>query len=169
MNIPINATHYTTKISGISSENIVLASDNYDVTVIAVNMQQELDQSDTELICDGVTIAMNYGKDLPQVFLDYECFSKTLYLTKTGQDEAYVNVIYTTTTPIYQEINIDGLNTENGFTYGDMVIGTLLFFILTIQFFGGLWNRVIGMKKKQLAGNKYMGNNSMEGKIFYED
>jgi hypothetical protein len=43
----------------------------------------------------------------------------------------------------------------NGMTYGDIVISLFLFLILLGMFFGGLLNRLIGVKSKLKEYNKY--------------
>lgn len=168
MNFPTNVINFTTKISGNTQLNLVEATDGYDVHVLSVAMQQEKDLSDTEVICNSDSVALNYGKDFPQVFMNYKCFNQTLYLDKTGNDEAFVHILYTTTTPIYPTVEITDVQASNDFSYGDMVIGVFLFFMLVIMSMGGLWNRVIGVKMKRDLSNKYQFN-SPEGKGDYID
>lgn len=168
MSYPTNAITFNTVISGDTQQNIVEASSGYHVYVLSIAMQQEKDLSNTILYCDSTILAKNYGKDFSQVLTTSECNSKLLYLDKTGNDEAFVSIVYTTTTPIYAPIEIMDIEAVNGFFYGDMVIGSMLFFLVIMAFFGGLWDKIIGVKQKRNMANTFLFN-SPEGKGNYID
>lgn len=68
-------------------------SGNNPKTVLGVAMQQQKDLSDTILRCGTTPIAKNYGKDLPQIMMNYVCHD-TINIVKTGNDEANVTITY---------------------------------------------------------------------------
>lgn len=41
------------------------------------------------------------------------------------------------------------LRTLNGFSYGDILIAFFLFVLVAGQFFGGIMNRIVGVKQKK--------------------
>lgn len=168
MIFPTNAIVFNTKISGNTTLNIVEAVSNYDVYVLSVTMQQEKDLSDTEIICNSDSIALNYGKDFPQMFTNYNCNSQTLYIAKSGNDEAFVSIVYSTSTPIYPETSIEGIDYINGFSYGDIIIGFFVMMMFLFMLFSGMWNSIIGVKQKRSHANIYQFN-SAEGKGNYLD
>lgn len=143
--------------------------DGGNTTLLAVSMQQSGIQSETTLLCGTKEIAKNFDKNLPNIKMSYRCFDD-LTLIKTGAgDDSFIVVTYVTydiqdiydatTTPFY----------INGFSYDGILIGLLLFLMFSIMFFGGFWNKIIGIKTKRSMANKFIGNNSEEGKIVYYD
>lgn len=123
--------NHTTLLSGNVTETVVLGSLGYDLHIIAIAMQQEKDLSETEVTCGGTLVAKNYAKDFPQVFYDIHCDSQDLEIIKTGQDEAYVSILYATSSqhtnpPISIYVTNQLNNSESLF------IGSLLLFFLGI-------------------------------------
>lgn len=161
---PKDAITVTTELIGVS--NFTIENSTTPKTVLGVAMQQSGSQSDTTLLCGTDQIAKNYSKELSQSLLNYRC-SDVLSLDKTGVgDDAFVIVTYVpydmstaTTLPFY----------INGFSYDGIFIGFVLFLMFTIMFFGGLWNKIDGVKNKKPSYNEYLGNNSKDGKIIYHD
>lgn len=49
--------------------------------------------SDTVLQCGSTTFMRNYAKDTPSTQMQYRC-SDTLSVTKTGNDNSFINVTY---------------------------------------------------------------------------
>jgi len=135
-------------------------------TVLGVSIQQSGNQSETAILCGSEQIAKNYATNFSFSFLNYKC-ENVLQMNKTGAgDSAFVIINYVrydtisgTTSPTY----------INGFSYDGIFIGLLLFLMFSLMFFGGIWNKVIGIKTKIRNGNKFLGNNSEEGKIIYYD
>lgn len=171
---PVNAVSISEVVSGVTETIIYDASlhNNKYNLVIGVSMQQEKDLSDTELLCDTELVALNYGKDLPQISMMYEC-DGILKIEKTGQDEAFVHVVMLYDDPIYTYSTTTSTSTQpsiiNGFTHGEMINGLMLFLIIIMMFFGGIIKMTIGNKQKKTASNYIMGNNTEEGKTFYHD
>jgi len=114
----------------------------------------------------GTTLAKNYDADLEQVLMNRTCFD-TLSVDKTGiGDDAFIIVTYVpydtavaTTLPFY----------INGFSYDGIFLGFIFFLMFMISFFGGLWNRVDGIKNKKNSYNEFLGNNSQDGKKIEHD
>jgi hypothetical protein len=135
-------------------------------TILGVYIQQSGIQSETTLLCGTEEVAKNYSKDLPFVPLNYRCCD-ILKADKTGTgDDAFIVLTYVpydmttaTTLPFY----------INGFSYDGIFTGLVLFLMFMVMFFGGLWNRIDGVKKKKPSYNTYIGNNSQEGKIIKHD
>ena len=135
-------------------------------TILNISMQQSGLQSATELLCGSTTLAKNYDADLEQVLMNRTCFD-TLSVDKTGiGDDAFIIVTYVpydtavaTTLPFY----------INGFSYDGIFLGFIFFLMFMISFFGGLWNRVDGIKNKKNSYNEFLGNNSQDGKKIEHD
>lgn len=122
---------YTILISGATTENIELGSSGYDIHVLAVAMQQEKDLSETILYCGSDLIAKNYAKDLPQIFFSYHCIGEDFYIEKTGQDEAYINILYATTS---QQEYMHNVEVENQLFGAEMLlIAGIIIFILSFK------------------------------------
>lgn len=174
--LPLNTTIYTFAIFGnatVTINNPFTNGKEFNY-VISITMQQEKDLSDTQIFCGDILLAHNYGKDFPQMLTMFDCSNDILSINKTGNDEAYIQIAMLHESPILYATTsttspYTGLATINNFTYGEIIIGLFLFFVFMIMFFGGLWNRVIGVKTKVTAYNEYLGNNSEEGKIVYID
>jgi len=148
-------------LSGASTTIVHEYDPNEYSEVISVSMQQEKDLSNTELYCGDVLIAKNYAKDLGQIFMSYPCYDD-ITIEKTGNDEAFVSVVIlhsTTTMPKY----------INNFSYGDIMIGFILFLMLTGMFFSSIYRVAIGVKQKNKMSNEIIGNNSKDGKVIYYD
>ena len=162
---PKDAITEVTEIAGVGDFNFAGGDAGYK-TVLGVSISQSGTQSVSNVTCAGVEIVLNYGKDLNFVPMNYVCYG-LLKAEKTGQgDSAHYNVTYVlydtnagTTSPTYTD----------GFSYDGILIGFILFLMFALQFFGGLWNRIDGVKIKKSSYNKYMGNNSQDGKIIYYD
>ncbi len=135
-------------------------------TILNISVQQSGLQSATEILCGSTPLAKNYDRDLGQVLMNRKCFD-TLSVDKTGiGDDAFVIVTYVpydtavaTTLPFY----------INGFSYDGIFLGFIFFLMLMISFFGGLWNKIDGVKIKKPPYNEYIGNNSQDGKIIHHD
>jgi hypothetical protein len=168
MIFPINATTYGNTISGNSSFTLLQGTSNFEAHILSVAMQQEKNK-DTIVYCGSELIAVNYGLDYPQILMDYPCFSEDLEIVQVGNGEAFVHIIYTTSTPIYASTTISNVYATNGFFYGDIIIITFLIIGFMTLFFGGIWNRLIGVKSMKSMQNYYLGNNSKEGKKHYYD
>lgn len=136
-----------------------------DKTILNITIQQSGTASESIVLCGNTEIAKNYNKDL-RIFMNYSC-NDFVKLEKTGQgDIAFFNITYVTyntatgtTSPTF----------INGFSYDGILIGLLLFLMFSIMFFGGIWNKVIGVKIKRDPANEIIGNNSQDGKIIYYD
>lgn len=89
-------------------------------------------------------------------------------LTWVDYDLALVEE-YATTTPLINILVASSTSpsiTSSGFTYGEIVIGFFLFLLVVMTFFGGLLNRIVGVKKLRPLYNKYIGGgHTYEGKI----
>lgn len=96
MDFPEATISFSTAIFGNTTQTIVDGSAGLDVHVFSITMQQERDLSNTEIVCGTDIIAKNYGKDFPQIFTDYHCDSQNFQVVKTGNDEAFVQVLYAT-------------------------------------------------------------------------
>lgn len=81
-------------IQGNTDRIIVSTSTN---TVINVRLQQSGTASETHLSCGasvgGLDIISNFGKDFPEVNMNYVCTS-TLQVHKTGNDTSWYSVSY---------------------------------------------------------------------------
>ncbi|KKM77506.1 hypothetical protein LCGC14_1369360 [marine sediment metagenome] len=161
---PKDAITVSAELVGVTEQVFEATTDPK--TILGVTMQQSGSQSDTTLICGTAEVAKNYNKDLTFVPLNYRCFD-TLKVEKNGAgDNAFIILTYVpydmtvaTTLPFY----------INGFSYDGIFTGFVLFLMFMVMFFGGLWNRIDGVKKKKPSYNTYLGNNSEEGKIIKHD
>jgi hypothetical protein len=159
--IPTYAFSTSTTIkTGAEAVNYTLLSTSTDYHIIGVRMQQEKDLSETIVKCvyNGKTIVAghNYAKDYPLDLLMLDC-NGDMTLTKTGADEAFVTVTYLLDSQIPVEATTTSATTTsatntpqyiNGFSYGDMVIAFFLLVLVANQFFGGILNRLLGIKQK---------------------
>lgn len=169
MQFPINATTVTGYIIGNNTTNIVEASSGYDVHVLYASIINDFDTNLSYLFCDSEVLSAGFGTTQSDTFSDYVCDSQTLYFQHYGGGATtlYYSITYTTTTPQYPSLTT-GVDTLNGFTYGEMVISTFLFFVVLFMFFGGLWDKIIGVKQKRNMANTFQFN-SPEGKGDYID
>jgi len=148
---PINSISTSTEISG--DVTYVLVSTSSPTTIYGVRLQQSLDNSTTKVECvqngGKAIVAMNYAKDYPLDLLNLSC-TGNISIVKTGNDTAFVSLTYgqtrvlSTNTPMY----------INGFSYGEIMIGLFLLAIATGAFFGGILNRVVGVKQKAVHKQK---------------
>ncbi len=162
---PYNAITETTEIDGIGSYLFDNGSTS-PKTVIDISIQQSGSQSISTVECGTETVAVNYGKDLPNVLMNYVC-NDVLQANKTGAgDTAFYMITYV---PYDTHTGSSSVAYANGFSYDGIFIGFVLLLMFMVMFFGGLWNRVDGIKKKKPSHNTYLGNNSMEGKIIEYD
>jgi len=145
----------TTEIaSGALPVTYTLLSTTSPYTIVGVRMQQEKDLSETVLRCmsngTNIVVAHNYAKDYPLDIVNIRCTGNAV-ITKTGTDVAFMSMTYipdsaipviavSTNTPMY----------INGFSYGEVITGFFLLILVTGMFFGGILNRVIGVKQKAL-------------------
>lgn len=100
--MPTNIDSYTLTIYGNVTETIYNYDINDEINVVyAVTMQQEKDLSDTVVQCGSTTIAKNYGKDFTQTFLYTDCGTNDIQVVKSGNDEAFVNILHLKSIPEY--------------------------------------------------------------------
>lgn len=123
--------NYVTTVSGNITVTVVSGGLGYDLHIVALMMQQERDLSETEIQCGGSLIARNYGKDFPQMLVDLHCDSQDLDIVKTGMDEAYISILYATSSqhsypPTSTYVTNQLNNSESLF------IGSLLLFFLAV-------------------------------------
>lgn len=177
--LPLNIETYSENILGIGDFIIHNVSNhtNHDFErVISVSVTNNDTNADLKIICGNKTIGIFNGNEYPQLFLNIECETNNVIVQNSGQGDAFVSInmlhnepVYSLSTSTATTSPFTSLSTINGFTYGEVMIILVLFLMLVIMFFGGLWNRVTGIKNKMSHANKYMGNNSEEGKIIYID
>lgn len=156
---PINAITQSVELFGVDS--FIFDATTNPKTILNIAMQQSGLQSNTTLVCGSEVLAKNYDRDLKQVLMNRQCFD-TLAVNKTGiGDDAFIIITYVpydtavaTTLPFY----------INGFSYDGIFIGFILFIMFMLSFFGGLWNKIDGVKIKKPAYNEFVGNNSKDGK-----
>lgn len=166
---PINSVTYNSVQSGNSTDTIANGYPSDPVTVWGISMQQSKVSSETIIYCGTVPIAKNYAQNYDQRLMRYKC-ENALTVVKTGNDESFLQMTYSTGSPIWASSTIQGLyTTGNGFTYGEIVISLLLFLLVLGMIFGGVWNRLLGVKIKVNPFNTFLGNNSREGKKIYND
>src|SRR3989304_619102 len=165
MMFPIDAVTEHIEINGVGSFDFDSGLSG-EKTIFSIAIQQSGTQSDSMILCGSETIAKNYALGLQNILLQTRC-SGVLSAEKTGAgDSAFFNITYV---PYYIQNSSSTPFYVYGFSYDGLFIGIILFFMFCLAFFGGLWNRVIGVKTKKKAGNEYLGNNSQEGKIIYYD
>lgn len=137
---PLGAISTTTTING--AKTLVLVSTTSPTRILGLHMQQENVASLTQIKCGDYVVGKNYAKDYTLDLLNFHCNSD-ISVVKTGNDEAFVSVTY------IREPDYHQVNTSNGFTYGDMVIGFFLFILVVSHFFGGILNRLFGVKIRE--------------------
>jgi len=76
----------------------VLVANTNPKWILDVAIQQSLTASISKVMCDGDDVALNYGKDLPSIEMFYYCEGFIIF-TKTGNDDAFVNLTYTEVDP----------------------------------------------------------------------
>ena len=155
---PVDAITVTTELIGVS--DFILVNDTNPKTILGLSIQQSGTASDSFVLCGQATVAKNYAKEISQVLLNAKC-NDIIKVEKTGNDDAFFILTYVpydttvaTTLPFY----------INGFSYDGIFIGFILFLSFMIMFFGGLWNKIDGVKIKKPAYNEVIGNNSKDGK-----
>ena len=105
----------------------------------------------TRVYCDNIIVATNWSNHASFAELNYIC-SGNLFVEHYGTDWAGVVVNYLpynlkTATNTPAEIFVGGIS------YGDTLIAFFMLLLITGLFFGGLVNRIWGVKKKrQLTG-----------------
>ena len=99
--IPTNTEFYSYKLYGNSTTTVYTPIAGEKNIVYAVNMQQEKDLSNTILWCGSHRLAMNYGKDYSQVFIGKDCGNNTVYIEKTGMDEAFIAILMLHEDPLF--------------------------------------------------------------------
>ena len=162
---PIDAITESVEITNVGSFNFDNGGAGYK-TILGVSITQSGSQSESAVVCAGDTIALNYAKDLPFVAMHRNCYG-LLKADKTGTgDSAFFIVTYV---PYDMSISTTAPYFTNGFSFDGILIGFILFLMFSLQFFGGLWNRIDGTKIKKSSYNKFIGNNSQDGKIIYYD
>ncbi len=90
MNFPYNST--TTQIAVINNQDFIWLPAS-DKLLLSVNIQQSGVASETLVYCGSELFAKNYAKDLAQKQIYKEC-SQDIRVTKTGQDEAFITLVY---------------------------------------------------------------------------
>lgn len=176
--LPLNAQTYSTEIVGTTTiqilHNIGSHTDHKFERVISVSVSNT--DTEIEVTCGSENIAFFDDNETAQMFLNIDCIDSVEVENVGMGGSAFVSVnmlhdepIFTIGTSSSSTSPYTSLSTINGFSYGEIMITLILFLMLTIMFFGGLWNRVIGIKKKISASNKFLGNNSEEGKRIYRD
>lgn len=163
---PQYAISTSTSITGNTSYTLV--STTSPTYIFGVRMQQSGQASQTVVTCPtiggGVGYpAFNFAKDYPLDLLRFPCYGN-IVINKTGNDISFVSITYATqqqadalvTIPVTVSLPVattTGTSTviyaENGFSYEGMIMILLLLVLVTGQFFGGILNRVIGVKVKQ--------------------
>lgn len=88
-----NVITFSVPIDGVASSTLISTTTEF--RIVGVHMQQENIQSTTELLCGSDVVALNFGKDLGFIEMNFKC-SEDLVINKTGQDESFtvVNVIF---------------------------------------------------------------------------
>jgi hypothetical protein len=162
---PQNAISTSTSIQGNVSYTLV--STTTPTIVYGVRMQQSGTASETYVHCPILgggngNIAYNYAKDYPQDLLAYKCYGN-IVVTKTGNDTSFVSITYAPQNYLPLDVvcvtgcagsvsTTTGTSTTiysvNGFSYEGILISFLLLVLVTGQFFGGILNRLIGVKSK---------------------
>ena len=161
---PTDAITQTIELIGI--DDFTFNSSTSPKTILAVTMQQSGSQSETTLMCGSAEVAKNYNKDLTLVLMNYVC-NDIVTVEKTAQgDDAFIII---TTVPYDTSMATTLPFYANGFSYDGILIGFILFVTFVIMFFGGIWNRVDGIRIRKPSYNKYTGNNSPDGKIEHYD
>lgn len=149
---PHQAISTSTVISGNTSH--VLLSTTSPVIVLGARMQQSGVASETIVQCGNGVVAYNYAKDYPLDLMNMYC-TGGITVQKTGNDQSFVNVTYLP----YWATNTPSLTSSltatptamiaNGFTYGEIWIGTLLLLLLLGNFFGGIIAHTVGLKRRE--------------------
>lgn len=155
---PYYAFSTSTEIKSTATPvDYVLLSTSTPYHVVGVRMQQEKDLSETILTCKlegkDVKIAHNYAKDYPLDLIMFDCDGNAT-IHKTGADTAFVTMTYIPDWAIPVETVASttvATNTPayiNGFSYGEILVAFFLLILVTNAFFGGILNRLIGVKQK---------------------
>ena len=140
------------------------ATDLGDVTFLATStrtiLQVTWDSKDVRqnsLECDGMYIAEQKGGSPVSVPVSYVCDSNLHGDFFRNSIVTFTYVPYdlskiSTATPVFlTQATSTATNTPayiNGFSYGEIVTGFFLFILVTNAFFGGIINRLIGVKQK---------------------
>lgn len=78
-----------------------------------------------------------------------------VYPDATNQNYQFSTSTCVTISPTQTITLTGGATVENGFTYGEIIIAFFLLLLVCMTFFGGVMNRVIGVKEKpKLYGSK---------------
>lgn len=155
---PTNAISLVYPIQG--SQTITVSSTMTPKTILAVQMMQSNVASDTILKCGTTDIFYNKATTTPQVLMNKIC-SNTLTISKTGNDLAYVYITYV-------DYDISGVTStiplNPDFSSGDLVnafFSFLIIIFILIYFLRSAINSVPVVRR-------YQGNNSPDGKEFYD-
>lgn len=162
---PSNSTTLTGYLDANAEVNLVEAIENLNVIVYAVSFTKQSAQNDITAYCNTSPIYTIIDSGFRQEFTHYYCDNSLLYIDNNSNQQAWYAVTFATgTDPV---IPVD-IYSENGISYGEMITGVFLLLIFTILFFGGIWNSVMGVKKKRNSFNTFLYN-SPEGKGEYID
>jgi hypothetical protein len=154
---PNDAITTFSTITGNTTQTIVAGTTPK--TILGVQMMQTNTASNTYLRCGTTNVFYNTGTTTPYAFLNYVC-NDTINISKTGNDTADITMTYanynvaTTTTPVL----------SSTFSSGDLMISLLLFIMLIMGLIYFLHKAITSVA----VHRRYQGNNSPDGKEFYE-
>lgn len=156
---PDNAITIPITVSGSATTTVV--NTTTPKTILGVQMQQSNQASQTVVRCGTTGIVYNYATSTSQMLLSYLC-NGTINILKTGNDDAHVVITY---------VNYDlaggyagSVIMNSNFTSGELMISTLLFLLLMLFLIYFLRSAINSVK----IVRHYQGNNSPDGKEFYD-
>jgi hypothetical protein len=135
--------------------------------ILNARVQQSGTASETSILCGSTTFLKNYARDFPQYLMIRRC-DDIISVVKTGNDEAYVSIVYfegilpeeTQQPPpqnpydyfyITNPTNATGnFSLFKNYTYGEVGIMFLLICIFFVLLFNTIKNIVIVRKNKKL-------------------
>jgi len=135
---PPDAITFTDELVGGETTNIITATSESPVTVLAVRMQQSGSQSETLVYCGSEQVAHNYNKDYAQDLMNYVC-TDLLKVEKTGMgDNAFVTVTYVpyNRTELASTIGTSSpFFLSHSYTFGDLTVALLLIPLVAITLY----------------------------------
>ena len=135
---PPDTIYFGTEISGNVSQIIETADSANPLTILSIRIQQEKENSTTNIDCGSIVLARNWGKDYPIAFPFTIC-TDDVVLVKTGSDTAFVSVVYApynineatgSVVPTSQPFTLN-----HSFTFGEITIALLLIPLLIVVFY----------------------------------
>lgn len=156
---PDNAKTNINTVAG--GGNTIVVNTTTPKTILGVQIVQQNTASDTIVRCGTENVVFNYATTLPMFFLSYVC-NGTINIQKTGNDTAHTIITWV-------DYDLTGgyagdIIMSTNFTSGELMISTLLFLILILILIYFLRSAINSVR----VNRRFQGNNSPDGKEFYE-